>query len=227
MDNIFGIGLPELFFIAILALIILGPERLPSTLRQLARYWGYMRNLGRELTSQFSEEFKALEDLNPRKILNEMADEEMAKETKARPTTTAVTKPATTNTTANAKPAATKSTTTGATASKPTTTTASTTVKKPTTPATKTTNKPTTAAGQKANTGKDKPATEPAVDAANTAENKILPPSPDEASTPPVNPNGDLPSPSPAEEAKTEPQLMMSPVPASLNGNADPAENEA
>jgi sec-independent protein translocase protein TatB len=82
MDSIFGIGLPELFFIAILSLIILGPERLPGTLRQVAKGWGYLRNLGRELTSQFSEEFKDLQDLNPRKLLNDLADEELAKDLK-------------------------------------------------------------------------------------------------------------------------------------------------
>jgi sec-independent protein translocase protein TatB len=83
MDNILGIGLPELIFIAILALIFLGPERLPGTLRQIARAWGYARNLGRELTAQFSEEFKDLEDLNPRKLLNDLADEELAKDLKS------------------------------------------------------------------------------------------------------------------------------------------------
>lgn len=83
MDSILGIGLPELIFIAILALIVLGPERLPGTLRQIARAWGYARNLGRELTAQFSEEFKDLEDLNPRKLLNDLADEELAKDLKS------------------------------------------------------------------------------------------------------------------------------------------------
>ena len=32
MDGIFGIGPLELFFIAIIALIVLGPERLPNVL---------------------------------------------------------------------------------------------------------------------------------------------------------------------------------------------------
>jgi sec-independent protein translocase protein TatB len=231
MDNIFGIGLPELFFIAILALIILGPERLPSTFRQIARYWGYMRNLGRELTSQFSEEFKALEDLNPRKLLNEMADEELAKEAKAKPPTT---KPAT-NTTASTKPPATKSTTTtSSTASKPASSTASSTANKSTTTAKKTTTKPTPAAGQKANTGTDKPATESAAASTTGAENTILPPPQEEASAPSTTTNGDAPqlpkdSPAlpPAEDAKTEPQMMISVAPASLNGNADSAEKEA
>ena len=45
--SFFGIGLPELIFIAIIALIVLGPERLPGTLREIAKMWGYVRNLSR------------------------------------------------------------------------------------------------------------------------------------------------------------------------------------
>ncbi len=125
MDSFFGIGLPELFFIAVLALIFLGPERLPSTLRQIAKAWGYMRNLGRELTSQFSEEFKALEDLNPRKILNEMADEEMAKDLGIKQANKPAAKPAAKTTTPAAK------TTTTKTAAKTTAAKTATTVAKP------------------------------------------------------------------------------------------------
>src|SRR4051794_1280517 len=80
--SFFGIGLPELIFIAILALIVLGPERLPSTMREIAKMWGYVRNLSRELTSQFGDEFKALEDINPQKLMREMV-ESAEKEAKA------------------------------------------------------------------------------------------------------------------------------------------------
>jgi sec-independent protein translocase protein TatB len=75
MDSFFGIGLAELFFIAVIALVVLGPKRLPETIRQVARAWGYVRNLSRELMAQFSEEFKALEEMNPRALLKELADE--------------------------------------------------------------------------------------------------------------------------------------------------------
>jgi len=80
--SFFGIGLPELIFIAIIALIVLGPERLPSTLREIAKVWGYVRNLTRELTSQFGDELKALDDINPQKLMREMvnsAEEEARK----------------------------------------------------------------------------------------------------------------------------------------------------
>lgn len=69
--NIFGIGVPELMFIAILALIILGPQRLPGVMRELAKFVRQMRAIGTELTSQFSEEMKLLDELNPTKIFEE------------------------------------------------------------------------------------------------------------------------------------------------------------
>ena len=72
--SFFGIGLPELIFIAIIALIVLGPERLPATMREIAKMWGYVRNLTRELTSQFGDELKALDDINPQKLMREMID---------------------------------------------------------------------------------------------------------------------------------------------------------
>ena len=72
MNSFFGIGLPELIFIAILALIVLGPERLPGVLRQMAQYFRQIRALTQEVTSQFSEELKAFDDINPAKIMNEV-----------------------------------------------------------------------------------------------------------------------------------------------------------
>ena len=72
--SFFGIGLPELLFIVVIALIVLGPERLPSTMREIAKMWGYVRNLSRELTSQFGDELKALDDINPQKLMREMVE---------------------------------------------------------------------------------------------------------------------------------------------------------
>ncbi len=84
MNSIFGIGPLELFFIAILALVILGPERLPGVIREGAKYFRMLRNMSGELTSQFSEELKALDDINPQKIMNEvMEDLDLEAEKKA------------------------------------------------------------------------------------------------------------------------------------------------
>jgi len=75
MDSFFGIGLPELFMIAIIALVVLGPERLPATLREVAKFIKTVRGMINELTSQFGDEFKVLEDLNPQKLLREITDD--------------------------------------------------------------------------------------------------------------------------------------------------------
>jgi sec-independent protein translocase protein TatB len=75
MNSIFGIGPLEFFFIAILALVILGPERLPGAIREGAKHFRTLRNMSGELTSQFSEELKGLDDINPKKIMNEMMED--------------------------------------------------------------------------------------------------------------------------------------------------------
>ncbi len=74
MDSFFGIGIPELFMIAIIALIVLGPERIPGAMREIAKYIRYFRNLTQELSSQFGDEMKALDDLNPQRLLKEFTD---------------------------------------------------------------------------------------------------------------------------------------------------------
>lgn len=74
MDGILGVGPIEIIVIVVLALIFLGPERLPGTIREVAKFLKQMRAIGNELTSQFSEELKALDDFNPKKILAEVID---------------------------------------------------------------------------------------------------------------------------------------------------------
>jgi len=72
MDSFFGIGFLELAFIAILALIVLGPERLPRAMRDVAKLIKQLRDISNEFTSQFSEELKVLDELNPQKIMNDL-----------------------------------------------------------------------------------------------------------------------------------------------------------
>lgn len=221
MDNILGIGLAELFFIAVIALIVLGPERLPGTLRQIAKYWGYARNLGRELTSQFSEEFKALEDLNPRKILSEMADEELAKDLNIKNVATTK-KPAAKTSAGTAKPAA----TTKPAAGKPPATTKSatgTTAKSPTTMKSAPKPKPTSdkPAAIKSETSEQAPAT--------PVQNQILPPPADEVAAVVSEENGDVSissSPDSAKDAPSEQPVIASPAAAGVNGASDLAEHE-
>ena len=75
MNSFFGIGFMELAFIAILALIVLGPERLPGAAREVAKAYQQIRNLSTELTSQFSEELKIIEDLHPQKLMNDLVQD--------------------------------------------------------------------------------------------------------------------------------------------------------
>ncbi|MCA9161258.1 MAG: twin-arginine translocase subunit TatB, partial [Planctomycetales bacterium] len=72
MDSFFGIGPMELFVIAVLALIVLGPERLPGAVREVAKQLRALRSISNEFTSQFSEELQALDELNPNKILRDL-----------------------------------------------------------------------------------------------------------------------------------------------------------
>ena len=132
MDGFFGIGLPELFMIGVIALIVLGPERLPGTIREVAKFIKQVRAIGSDLMAQFGDEFKDLQDLDPRRIINEMTDPTKPDDKKAtvakppaKPTTPTPAKNTTaTTTTSIAKPAA--STTTATTAAKATTSAANT-----------------------------------------------------------------------------------------------------
>ena len=102
MDSFFGIGLFELVMIAIIALVVLGPERLPGAMREVAKYMKQLRNISNEFQSQFSEELKMLDEINPRRILNEAIDPNSPAN---KPATTATKPPALPSTSA-AKPAA-------------------------------------------------------------------------------------------------------------------------
>lgn len=74
MDSFFGIGMFELIMIAVIALLVLGPERLPKAMREVAGWLKQLRNMSNEFQSQFSDELKMLDELNPRRILNEALD---------------------------------------------------------------------------------------------------------------------------------------------------------
>ena len=71
MDSFFGIGLFELMLIAIIALVVMGPERLPGAMREMAKYMRQLRQISGEFQSQFSEELQMLDELNPKRIIND------------------------------------------------------------------------------------------------------------------------------------------------------------
>jgi sec-independent protein translocase protein TatB len=72
MDSFFGIGIFELIIIAIIALVVMGPERLPGAMREVSKYARMVRNLSSELQSQFGEELQMLDEMNPKRIVNDV-----------------------------------------------------------------------------------------------------------------------------------------------------------
>ena len=71
----FDIGLPEFAVLAVAALFIFGPERLPQAAAQAAKLLKQVRNMATnaraELTNELGPEFGnlSLEDLNPRTFI--------------------------------------------------------------------------------------------------------------------------------------------------------------
>ncbi|HZU07421.1 MAG TPA: Sec-independent protein translocase protein TatB [Chloroflexota bacterium] len=51
--DLFGIGLGELLLILVLALVVIGPERLPEVARQLGRMLAELRREADQLTAEF------------------------------------------------------------------------------------------------------------------------------------------------------------------------------
>ena len=71
----FGIGLPELMVILIVAVVVFGPDRLPEFARQAGRFVRQLRNLAQSAQSSLREELGPeyadlrLADLDPRQAI--------------------------------------------------------------------------------------------------------------------------------------------------------------
>lgn len=71
----FGIGVPEMFVIALVAMLVFGPDKMPDLARQAGRFVRTVRqmaenakdDLGREMGEDFSD--LNLRDLDPREIV--------------------------------------------------------------------------------------------------------------------------------------------------------------
>ncbi|WP_413289439.1 twin-arginine translocase TatA/TatE family subunit [Bdellovibrio sp. HCB337] len=65
----FGLSLPEIIFLAILALVVIGPKQLPEVARTLGRVLNELRRASSSLTEEFRQHVKIdpirLEDPKP------------------------------------------------------------------------------------------------------------------------------------------------------------------
>ena len=57
----FGVGFPELVVILAVALIVLGPQRLPEVARMLGRAYGQLRRASEEFQNTIRQDLAALE----------------------------------------------------------------------------------------------------------------------------------------------------------------------
>ncbi len=57
----FGIGLPELVIIFVVALLVLGPQRLPEVARMLGRAYGQLRRASEEFQQTIRQDIAVLE----------------------------------------------------------------------------------------------------------------------------------------------------------------------
>jgi|SRR5208337_487974 len=85
----FGIGLPELLIIAVLALILIGPKKLPDIAKSLGKTLGELRKATDDVKESIFEEIKPIKDELPNRWELEeavkkkfMREEEEGKETK-------------------------------------------------------------------------------------------------------------------------------------------------
>ena len=78
-DSMFDIGFFELLLVAVLTLIVLGPERLPVAVKALVRWWMKIKENFRTLSDNFERELKIDElrqDIHNEKILESLAKKE-------------------------------------------------------------------------------------------------------------------------------------------------------
>jgi len=81
---VFGVGVPEIAVLLVVAVIVFGPDRLPDMARQAARMLhtlrGFARNAQNELRDELGPEYADLQlrDLDPRVAVRKQIMEAMA-----------------------------------------------------------------------------------------------------------------------------------------------------
>ncbi len=76
-----GVGFPELVLILVVALIVLGPQRLPEVARMLGRAYGQLRRASEEFQQTIRQDLAALErqeDVNRNKAVAQELRERFA-----------------------------------------------------------------------------------------------------------------------------------------------------
>jgi len=58
--NVFGVGPMEMLLVAVIAIVVVGPERLPQAAVQIARAIKFLRGYATEATSDLRQEFQEL-----------------------------------------------------------------------------------------------------------------------------------------------------------------------
>jgi sec-independent protein translocase protein TatB len=86
---VFGIGLPEFALLAVVALLVFGPDKLPDVARQAGRMVRQLRDLAQSARTQVADELGPefadldLRDLNPRTLVQKhLLDDVESDETK-------------------------------------------------------------------------------------------------------------------------------------------------
>ena len=73
--NIFGVGLPEVTVILILALLIFGPKKLPELGKQLGKTLKSLKKASNEFQNEIDQVMKEDKDESPKSIESNQANE--------------------------------------------------------------------------------------------------------------------------------------------------------